>query len=160
MSGPSPRPPRGRGLVGGWDPLNDMLALKDRLNRLFENVLRKGAEFENGELAGWSPAVDLREDSEGFHLTAELPGVPQDRVTVRLDGPTLILEGERPVPQDARGAEHLRVERSYGSFSRTFHLPATIDEKKATASFRLGVLEVFLPRSAEARSSAIKIRIA
>ena len=159
MSERTPRAPRGARTATQWDPLSDMLALKDRLNRLFENVLRRGADLDKGEIAGWSPAVDLCEEREGFRLTAELPGVPRDNVTLRLEGHTLILEGDRPVGRDARGAEHLRVERSYGVFSRSFHIPAAIDERRVEARFRNGVLEVFLPKSPEGRSNTVKIRI-
>lgn len=158
MTARTPRAPRG-GAAPGWDPLRDMLSLKDRLNRLFENVLRKGAELDGGELAGWTPAVDLCEQREGFLIRAELPGVPRERVTVRLEGQTLVLEGERPAEARARGAEHLRIERSYGPFSRTFHLPAAVDERQTTARFHLGVLEVFLPKSDQARVSPVTIRI-
>jgi HSP20 family protein len=136
-----------------------MMSLKDRMNQLFENVFRKGGEGPGGGVAGWVPAVDLREEAEGFVLTAELPGVPQDQINLRLEGRMLFLEGERPVDGEDRGAEHLRVERSYGSFARSFHIPAAIDESKVTAKFRLGVLEVRLPKTAEGGSGSLKLSI-
>ena len=141
-----------------WDPVHDLLVLKDRLNRLLESVLRRG-EFVDGELAGWVPAVDLRETSEGFLLTAELPGVRREEIRIRVESGVLTLEGDRPMEQDTRDADHLRVERTHGPFSRSFHLPAPIDESKVTAKYRLGVLEVFVPKSAEARAHSVTIRI-
>ncbi len=158
MSSRTPRTPRGEGPAAAWDPLHDLVALKDRFNRLFENVLRKG-EFADREVAGWSPAVDLRENEEGFVLTAELPGVRREDIRVRVERGLLTLEGERPMDREARDADHLRVERSYGPFARSFHLPAPIDESRVTARFRLGILEVFVPKSAEAHSQSITIRV-
>ncbi len=158
MSARGPRGPRGEGPAAAWDPLHDLLTLKDRLNRLFENVLRRG-EFADGEIPGWSPAVDLREDEEGFVLTAELPGVRRDEITVRVERGVLTLEGQRPMDTDERDADHLRIERSYGPFARSFVLPGPIDESKVTARFHLGVLQVFVPKSSEQRSHPVKVRI-
>ena len=157
MSSRLSRTPRGEG-PAAWDPLHDLMALKDRLNRLFENVLRKG-DFGGGGIPSWSPPVDLRENEEGFVLTAELPGVRREDIRVRVERGLLILEGQRPMDKGAREADHLRIERSYGPFTRSFHLPAPIDESKVTARFERGVLEVFVPKSPESRSHPVKVRI-
>lgn len=158
MSSRVPRGSRGEGPAATWDPLQDLMALKDRLNRLFENVLRKG-EFAGGGIPHWSPAVDLRENAEGFVLTAELPGVRRDDIRVRVEGGLLILEGQRPMDKGARVADHLRIERSYGPFTRSFHLAAPIDESRVTARFDRGVLEVFVPKSPESRPEPVRVRI-
>jgi len=157
MSARGSKGPGGFPVRTSWDPIQDLMTLKERMNRLLESVLRKG-DFEK-EVAGWSPSVDLREDREGFHLTAELPGVRREDLRIRLEGSVLTLEGERPMDDDTREADHLRVERSYGPFTRTFHLPSAVDEGKITARFSLGVLEVFLPRSADSRTRSIKVRV-
>ncbi len=145
--------------AGSWDPLHELMVLKDRLNHLLEKVLSRGGELGEGEIGGWSPAVDLREDREGFILTAEIPGVPRDSLKIRVEGQSLILEGQRPLDEGAHGAVHLRVERFSGPLSRTIHLPAAIDESKVTARFRLGILEIFLPRSTRGETGAISIPI-
>ena len=153
------RAQRSAGKTGSWDPLHELMALKDRMNRLFENVVSRGGDFAESDLAGWTPAVDLREGGDGFYLTAEIPGVPRDSLSIRVEGQTLILEGERPLDPEARGAEHLRVERYYGPFSRSINLPAAIDKAKISARFQLGVLEVFLPKSEQGKSGSIRVPI-
>jgi len=132
------------------------LSLKERLNRLLESVLRKG-DFSDDWVSGWSPPVDLREERESFVLTSEVPGVRPDDLTIRVEGGTVTLEGRRSPETEARSA--LRVERPHGSFARTLHLPAPIDERKVSARLRLGVLEVVLPRSADARAHSIKVQV-
>ncbi len=153
------RPKGGPGPLSTWDPLHELMVLKERMNRLFENVLSRGGDLGEGDLAGWSPAVDLREEREGFHLSAEIPGVSRDSLSLRVDGQTLTLEGDRPLERQEKTAELLRVERFYGPFSRSLQLPALIDEDKVTARFHLGVLEVFLPKSMKSRSGSLKITI-
>ncbi len=158
MSARAPRGPRGESPAMSWDPLRDLMSLKERMNRLFETVLRKGGDLAKGEAAGWNPAVNLTEDREGFRLSAELPGVPKDSIALSLENGILTLRGQRPL-EKTRKADHLRVERSYGPFHRTFPLHAPIDQAKITARFHLGVLDVLLPKSPEARSAPIKVRI-
>ena len=157
MSSRPPRTPRGVA-AGAWDPLRDLLSLKDRLNRLFENVLRRG-DVSQDEIPRWSPASDLRENAEGFLLTTELPGVRREDVRIRVEGGFLVLEGSRAMEKEARDADHLRIERSYGPFMRSFHLPAEIDGRGITATLRRGVLEVFVPKSAERRARAVTVRV-
>jgi HSP20 family protein len=159
MSARNARPPRGEAPSASWDPLRELTGLKDRLNRLFETALRRGGTEDAGDFAGWSPAVDLREDRDAFVLVAEIPGVARQDVSLRIDGRTVTLAGERPVAREARGADHLRVERSYGAFSRTFHLSAGVDETKVGARLRQGILEVRLPKSTRERSSPVRVKI-
>lgn len=160
MSGRSSRGGRVEGAAAAWDPLRELTGLKERLNRVFESALRRGGAAEAGDFSGWAPAVELREDRDAFLLTAELPGVPKGGIQIRLEGRTLTLEGERPVARESRQAEHLRVERSYGPFSRTFQLPATVDEKRIAARVSRGVLEVRLPKTAHGRSGPVRIKVA
>ena len=139
-----------------WDPIRDLVELKDRMNRLLESVLRKG-DFSPEGPYGCGPPVDLREDRESFVLTAEVPGVRRDDLVVRVEGGIVTLEGQRPLDREARSA--LRIERPYGTFTRTFHLPAPVDEGRVTARLHLGVLEVFLPKSVGARTRPIKVQV-
>ena len=157
MSARGPRSPRaGPGGVV-WDPIHDLVGLKDRMNRLLENVLRKG-DFDT-DVAVWSPAVDLREDAEGYVLTAEVPGVRREDIHIRVEEGFLTLEGERPMGGDAKDADHLRVERSYGPFARTLALPGPVDEGKVAARLHLGVLEIFLPKASHRTARTVKIRV-
>ena len=158
MSARPPRGPRSPAAPGAWDPLRDLLSLKDRMNRLFENVMHRG-DFSKEEPTGWSPAVDLREDREGFLFTAELPGVRREDIQVRVEHGGVTLQGERPFDVEARAADHLRVERSYGPFQRSLPLSSPVDAGRVTARLHQGVLEVFLPKAAGARAHPIKVRI-
>jgi HSP20 family protein len=134
------------------------MSLKDRMNRLFENVMHKG-DFSREEPTGWSPEVDLREDREGFVLMAELPGVRREDIQIRVEHGSVTVQGERPVDDEAGAVAHQRVERSCGPFQRSLPLPSPVDAGKATARFHLGVLEVFLPKAAGARAHPIKVRV-
>ena len=156
MSGRAPLPPRGAGTPLPWDPIRDLIGLKERMNRLLESVLRKG-DFSTGGLAGWSPPVDLREDRDAFILTTEVPAVRRDDLDIRVEGGIVTLEGRRALEKGARSA--LRIERPYGSFSRTFHLPHPVDESRVSARLHLGVLEVVLPKSTGARARSIKVQV-
>ncbi len=159
MSARSARSPRGAAPLSlPWDPIRDLMSLRDRTNRLLESVLRRG-DLPGGEIAGWSPAVDLREDREGYLLTAELPGVRKEDIRIRLEGGLLTLEGERPVDPQTREADHLRVERSHGPFARSFHITAPIDTRRVTARYDRGVLEVSLPKSNEGRTRPVSVRV-
>ncbi len=156
MTGRSPRTSRGEGAGVSWDPIRDLMGLKDRMNRLLESVLRKG-DFSAEGLSGWAPAVDVREDREAFVLTMEVPGVRKEDLVIRVEGGIVTLEGRRPLDQEARSA--LRIERPHGAFARTLHLPSTVDEARVTARLGLGVLEVSLPKSAGSRSRALRVKV-
>ena len=160
MSARSGRGPRAEAApAAAWDPLRELTGLKDRLNRLFESALRRGGMPGSEDLSGWSPAIDLREEDGGFVLTAEIPGVPRADVGLRVEGRTVTVEGERRAGGPARGAELLRMERSYGPFSRTFTLPVGVDPAKSKATLRQGILEVRLPKAAKARSAPVTVRV-
>jgi HSP20 family protein len=156
MSGRVPRRPGGAGTSLPWDPIRDLIGLKERMNRLLESVLRRG-DFSTGGLAGWSPPADLREERETFILTTEVPGVRRADLIIRVEGGVVTVEGRRPLQKEARAA--LRIERPYGSFSRTFHLPHPVDEGRASARLHLGILEVILPKSSGARARPIEVQV-
>ena len=159
MSSRPGRGPRAEVAPAVWDPLRELTGLKDRLNRLFESAMRRGGVPGSSDLSGWSPAIDLREEAGAFLLTAEIPGVPRQDVTLRVEGRTVIVEGERRSGGPTRGAELLRMERSYGPFSRSFALPAGVDPAKSRATLRQGVLEIRMPKATRAKSAAVKVRV-
>jgi HSP20 family protein len=159
MSARAGRAPRLIPAATAWDPLRELAGLKDRLNRLFESAMRRGGTPDAGDLAGWSPAIDLREDRAAYVLTAEIPGVAREDVRIRLEGRTLVVEGERRAGRQARGADHLRVERSYGPFARSLELPTGVAARGLKARLRQGVLEVRLPKTARERTSRVEVRV-
>ncbi len=118
-----------------WDPLHDLLALHERLNRL-------GSD----EAPGWTPAVDLYETADRFVVSVELPSLQRDDIRIDTQEQTLVIRGERPcqTPGDAR---FLRVERGHGAFVRSFSLPQPIRAEEISAEFRNGVLTVLVPKT-------------
>lgn len=127
-----------------WDPLRDLLAIQQRLNRLSPGP------------AGWTPPVDLLETPDRYVLMAELPGINQDDVHLELQDGRLTISGVRREHESACEQYH-RIERGHGSFSRTFHLPVPVDAEGITADLRDGVLTVTCPKSTDGPSRRIQI---
>ena len=119
-----------------WDPLHDLLALHERMNRL-------GSD----DPPGWTPAVDLYETADRFVLSIELPGLTRDQIKIELQHDVLSVRGERMV-QHEQGAQFHRVERGHGPFMRSFPLPQPVDADHVQAEFRDGVLTVVIPKLA------------
>lgn len=135
----------GRGLLGR-DPFLD---LHREVNRLFDDSLRSMRDAGASEGGGFmlSPKVDVNQTGDGWEITAELPGVAQEDIDLRLDGDMLTISGEK---RDQHKDDKNRfVERSYGSFTRSFQLPFTPDPEKVTADCDRGVLTIKLPKAAE-----------
>jgi HSP20 family protein len=127
-----------------WDPIRDLLAIQQRLDR-----------FAPGP-AGWVPPIDVRETADEYVITAELPGLRRDDIHIQVTDGRLQISGERR----ERGLpceQYHRIERGHGSFSRTFQLPLPVDEDRVTAELRDGVLTVVCPKAAE--GSARRIRV-
>lgn len=138
-----------------WDPFNDLFSFQDRMNRLFSNAQTRGlAEASTG---AWTPTVDIYEEGDTLVLQAELPGVKKDDVEVQLEGNVLTLRGERRQEKDIQEDQYHRLERIYGTFMRSFTLPAGINRDKIQAEYRDGVLRLTMPRAEEARSKKIKV---
>ena len=156
MSGRTARPPRGGTEAYRWDPMRDLNSLRERLNRLLESVQRRG-DFSSDGLAGWMPPVDVRENRDEFVLTAEVPGVHREDLQIKVEGAIVTLRGRRAFEKNAISA--LRIERPYGSFSRTFFLPAPVDGGQGVARIHQGVLEVFLPKAAGSRARPIRVQV-
>ena len=119
-----------------WDPIRDLLAIQQRLDR-----------FKPGP-AGWVPPVDLHETATEYVLTAELPGLRQEDLEIQVRDSLLILAGTRR-EQSRTCEQYHRVERGHGSFSRVFHLPHPVDAERITADLRDGVLTVTCPKADE-----------
>jgi HSP20 family protein len=117
-----------------WDPIRDLLAIQQRLQR-----------FAPGP-AGWAPPVDLCETAEHYILIAEVPGLQQDDLQIQLQDGNLTVSGVRR-EADTPCEQYHRVERGHGTFSRTFHLPQAVDADRITADLRDGVLTITCPKT-------------
>jgi HSP20 family protein len=128
------------------DPLQDLLSLQERMNRLFEESLKTRLDLEAGG-QGWQPLSDVYEMAGAFVVLLELPGVEQEDVEIHVDGDVVTVRGQRKLGA-ARPERYHRMERSYGSFSRVFHLAAEVDPEAVSAQFKDGLLRLELPKLA------------
>jgi HSP20 family protein len=146
-----------------WEPFRDLLSLQDRMNRMFDESFRgaRGAASEEDWALGgsWAPAVDIYEQDGNIVLKAELPGVDAKNVDIRLENNVLTLRGERKLDNEVKKENYHRVERSYGSFTRSFTLPTVVDQEKIKADYSDGVLRLTLPKREEAKPKQISISV-
>jgi len=142
-----------------FDPFRDFATLQDRMNRLFGNVYLRDEDVTGS--GNWVPPVDIYE-TEGRDLVikAELPDMTREDIEVTVEHNTLTLRGTKKLPADVKEEQFRRVERSYGTFSRSFVLPNTVDSSKVSAEYRNGVLTVKLPFREEARPRTINVEVA
>ena len=142
-----------------WNPLNDMATNQERLSRILDGFY--GRPQEDLTRSAWVPAVDIY--SNGQHelvLKAELPDMKEEEIDVTVEDNTLTLRGERKLDAEVTEDQFHRIERSYGSFARTFSLPPTVDAGKVNAQYKAGVLTIRLPLREEAKPKQIKVQVA
>lgn len=140
-----------------WDPFRDLVTLSDRLNRALSDSTGTSSSTSYG---AWSPPVDIFERADGLVIRAEIPGVSKDDIDVRIENNVLTLHGERRREEGFDETAAHRLERVYGSFTRSFSLPTTVDAAKISASYRDGVLEIVLPKAEEAKPKRIQVQSA
>jgi len=143
-----------------WDPFREMSGLQERMNRLLSDF-RTRAPFGEEELTqgAWIPAVDIYETKESILLNVELPGVTKEDISLEVKDSTLMLRGEKKLEKDVKEENFHRMERAYGSFTRAFTLPSTVQQDKVKAKFRDGILEIVLPKAEEAKPKQIKVDV-
>ncbi len=146
-----------------WEPFRDLVSLQERMNRLFDESFR-GIGRTSGEEdwvgGAWAPAVDIYEQDGNIVLKAELPGVDPKDVDVRVENNILTLHGERKLDNEVKRENYHRVERAYGTFTRSFTLPNVVDTEKIKAEYKDGLLRMTLPKKDEARPKQISINVA
>lgn len=140
-----------------WDPFRDMNVLQERMNRLFEDVNRGWRSDEPASTTTWSSAVDIFETESEIVVKAELPGVDKNSISLNLERNVLTLRGERRFEKETKEENYHRIERSYGSFSRSFSIPATVEEDKIRAEYKDGVLKISLPKREQVKPKQIPI---
>lgn len=138
-------------------------SLSREMNRLFDDFSRRfdlePFGLQGGSFAGFHPSVDVTEDDKEVRITSELPGLDEKDIDITLSKDSVTIKGEKKQEAEAKGKDYYRMERSYGTFQRTVPLPAEIDEDKARANFKKGVLHLTLPKSAEAQKAHKKIPV-
>jgi HSP20 family protein len=144
-----------------WEPFRDLFSLQERMNRLFEESARglgRGQE-EDWSVGAWAPVVDIFEQGNDLVLKAELPGVDPRNVDIRIENNVLMLSGERKADSEVKRESYHRVERSYGTFTRSFTLPSTVDTANVKADYKDGVLKIVLPKREEAKPKQVQINV-
>jgi len=143
-----------------WDPFRELEEMSDRLNRMFA---RPETRTANGKetmiIADWTPSVDISETEGEYQIKAEIPDVRKDDVKVTVEDGVLTIQGRRNQEKEEKGTKYHRIERSYGSFARTFSLPDVIEADKVNAEFKDGVLNLRLPKSEKAKPKAIEVKL-
>ncbi len=141
-----------------WDPGREVDSLQSDVNRLFDTFFqgRSGTRSSAGTQR-WIPAMDLTEKDNEFVLRADLPGMSEDDVAIEVKDNVLTISGERKSEHEEKGEGFYRVERSFGSFSRSLDLPTGIDAKAVSAEFDKGVLEVRIPKPEQAQATKVQI---
>ena len=143
-----------------WNPLQDLMVLQDRMNRLFEDATQRrnqteanaGDEFER---ADWTPAADIYETESGYLIALDLPGIDREALEIDINDNRLVVKGTRAI---AETRQH-RTERPRGKFLRTYSVPASVDQGKIAAEYKDGVLQVSLPKRTEQKPKKIDIKI-
>jgi HSP20 family protein len=145
-------------VITRWEPFREFSTLQDRLNRLFQQSVSEGRD-ESLTTSSFAPAVDVYEDDHQVTLKIEVPGIDEKDIDVRLENNTLTVHGERKLEKEEKEENYRRVERQYGSFTRSFTLPNTVDAEGVSAQYDKGVLKIKLAKKAEAKPKQIKISV-
>jgi HSP20 family protein len=140
-----------------FEPYREFATLQDRLNRLFQNSF--GESQDSLTTSSFSPAVDVYEDEHTVNLKIEVPGIDEKDLDIRVENNTLTVHGERKFEKEEKEENFRRVERQYGSFTRSFTLPQTVDSENVSANYDKGVLKISLPKKAEAKPKQIKVNV-
>ncbi|MGO9443371.1 MAG: Hsp20/alpha crystallin family protein [Thiobacillaceae bacterium] len=142
-----------------WDPFNEIDDMVSRLERYTGKMGWPSLRRENFMTSEWAPKVDIVETDAEYTIKAELPEVNKEDVKVRVENGELTLSGERKQEKEEKGKRFHRIERYYGSFTRSFTLPDNVDETNVKATFKDGMLNLSLPKSTEHKSRALEVKI-
>jgi len=139
---------------------SDVLDMQREINKMFESFFRSSLPDESPLIAGgWSPATDIVEHEDNLVVNVELPGMRKEDVKITMQDNTLMIRGEKKEERESKGSSYHRVERSYGSFQRSFALPSTVKAESIEAMFKDGILSVTLPKSEEAKPKQIDVKV-
>lgn len=143
-----------------WAHLPSISSLQSEMNRMLDRFFSGGDLFESGMNAGmWIPPVDLAETAEKITIKAEIPGIDPKEVNISIQENILLIKGEKKEEQEEKGKNYYRMERRYGSFSRSIDLPASVDTNKITAECKNGVLEITLQKKEEIKPKQIQVKV-
>ncbi len=149
-------------LLTRWEPLREFSAMQERMNRM-NRLFRESYNPEGPEEAltttSFAPPVDTYEDEHNIVLKLEVPGIDEKDIHVHIDNNTLTVHGERNIEKEEKEENYRRIERQYGSFTRSFTLPSSVDQGQVSAHYDKGVLKIKLAKKAEAKPKQIKVNV-
>ncbi len=147
--------------VTRWDPLRELDDLQQRLSPLLgrASIKKEGDKREALTVAEWAPLVDIVEDDQNYIIKAELPGVKKEDIKVGVQDDVLTISGHRHYEKEEKDKKFHRIERSYGSFARSFTLPEDSDGDKVSAEFKDGMLKVLLPKTERNKPKQVEVTI-
>jgi HSP20 family protein len=139
-----------------WDPFSDMIQFRDEVGRWFD-ALEKRSEGKRTTV--WAPDVDIKETDKDIQLRADLPGMKKEDIDISVDEDQLVIKGERKFEKEEKDKDFVRVERSYGSFYRSFNIGVPVKSDQIKASYKDGVLEVVLPKTEAKKPKKIEVEV-
>jgi len=140
-----------------WDPFRDLITLREKMNRLFEDAFAARGEEKDLMASTWTPSVDIYETENEVVLTAEVPGIEDKNIEIKIEDNTLSIKGERTLEKETKEENYHRIERAYGSFYRSFTIPHNVDQDKIQAEHESGVLKITMPKKPELKPQKVKI---
>ena len=142
-----------------WRPFRDLMNIQQDVDRLFDKFFGcYPVEFDGG-VGTWSPALDISEEESNLYFTIEVPGMTKEDVRITLQDNILTIRGEKKQETEQKGANYHRIERNYGSFTRSFSLPTVVEADKIRAQFQDGLLKVTLPKTEQVKPKEIPIAV-
>jgi len=142
-----------------WKPFRDLVSIQDEMNRLFDDFFGRPITRPEWTEPAWCPCVDVSETKDDVIINTEIPGMSKDDVKVSIQDNVLTLSGEKKQEKEEKDSNYHRLERSYGSFSRSFTLPTTVQPDKVKAAYKDGILRITLPKSEEVKPKQIPITV-
>lgn len=144
-----------------WEPHRGFGTFSDRFNKMFEETAKALSTYgiEDLEKGSWAPSVDIYETEDSYKLTADLPGIKKEDIQIDIKENTLTIKGEKKFEDKVSKDNYVRVERKYGTFSRSFVLSENVDPENVKANYKDGVLEVILHKKEEAKPKQIKVDV-
>jgi HSP20 family protein len=146
-------------LLTRWDPRRDLATMQDRINRFVRESYSPEGPEEALTTTNFAPPVDIYEDEHNITLKMEVPGVDEKDIDVLIESNTLTVHGERKIEKEEKEENFRRIERQYGSFTRSFTLPSTVDTGQVSANYDKGMLKISLAKKAEAKPKQIKVNV-
>lgn len=143
--------------IARFEPFRGFATLQDQVNRIFNETVR--THGDESALTTWAPAVDIYETPNELVVKADLPDVDEKDIDVRVENNLLTIRGERKFEKSVSAENYLRVERTYGAFSRSFSLPNTVNPESIRAEYKNGVLTVNLPKREESKPRQVKVNV-